>query len=175
MKAHEVTSIPLQPGSKIETPLIRVDTAKWCSVSVKGTFRSSDSEHDPRYRFPFHYTVYDSSGKVLVAEKRDFAYDGGTRVTRVGGTANITQDYKDFKVPSPGEIRVDAQIDPDRLSAATTDALRLVVYDNVSEHSRAVGAGCVVMVAGLLAAVGGLIVFLIGLAQTRRLQSLQTN
>jgi hypothetical protein len=166
--AHEVASTPLEPGSRIATPPIRVDTEKLCLISVKGTIRSQHSNDDVNYRYPFQYTVYDANGNVLVTENRDFSNDAQSRVTRIGQTANVVCDYKRFKVPPPGTMRVEAQIDADTTYRTTATDLRLVVSDGVSERSNSVLAGCAAAGGGLLAMVGGLILFLIGVARARK-------
>ena len=180
VNAHVVTTVPLELSNKIRTPTIKVDIAKLCSISVRATVRSNYSQretgqqdkYDLKYAFPFQYSVYDSMGKVLVSEKEPFGWNSGTQgstsnseVTEHGGSATVKRDYRKFKVPAPGEIQIEAQIASDTIYRAEANDLTLVVYDNVTEHSKSVGVGCVMLSLGGLTALGGLMVFLIGVSR----------
>lgn len=178
MKAHQVTAIPMQVGETLHTQPIKVDTAKLCSISLRATVRSQHVQRNLKremeryslqYRFPFRYTVYDSAGKVLAAEKTRFAWDGASgsvtistaraEITERGGSADFEHGYQKFKVAgAPAQIRVDAQVDPDRHFDAEADGLSLVVYDNVTEHTRSVAGGCFLLVIGCAMGTAGLIV-----------------
>src|SRR5450759_2077149 len=163
VNAHVVTTVPLGLGNKSRTPTIKVDTTKLCSISVRATVSSNysqretgqENKYDLKYAFPFQYSVYDSVDKALVSEKEHFGWNSGiqgstsnSEVTEHGGSANVKRDYKKFKVPAPGEIRIEAQIDPDTIYRAEANDLTLVVYDNVTEHSKSVGVGCVMLSLG---------------------------
>ena len=178
MKAHQVTAIPMQVGETLHTQPIKVDTAKLCSISLRATVRSQHVQRNLKremeryslqYKFPFQYTVYDSAGKVLAAEKTRFAWDGASgsvtistaraEITEKGGSADFEHGYQKFKVAgAPAQIRVEAQVDPDRHFDAEADGLSLVVYDNVTEHTRSVAGGCFLLVIGCAMGTAGLIV-----------------
>jgi hypothetical protein len=175
--AHQVMVSPLEFGKTIKMPSTNVDTSQLCSISINAHVRSEYSErrtgqdrsesYDIKFAFPFQYSVYDPTGKVLMTEKRDFAYDktkmtSESRVTEHGGSAYISEDYEKFKVSPPGKIFVEAKIDPDTNFHAEASGLRLVLSDNVTEHSKGVIGGVILLLLGGAGTLGGLVVFGIG-------------
>ncbi len=179
MKAHEAAAMPMHVGETLNTQPIKVDTTKLCLISLRATVRSQRVQRNGRYELdryslkyasPFRYTVYDSAGKVLVSEKTRFAWDGATgsvtismkhaEVTEKGGSADFEHDYMKFKVFTPGEIRIEAEVDPDSHFHAEANGLSLVVYDNATEHARSVGGGCILLAIGCAMGIAGLVVFM---------------
>jgi hypothetical protein len=180
VNAHEVTVAPMELGKKVQTPSTNVDTSKLCSISVKALVRSEYSKretrqdrgdsYDLKFAFPFQYSVYDSTGKVIITEKHDFASDNtkttsNARVTEHGGAAQISEDFKKFKVSPPGVIRIEAEADPDTSFHAEASDLKLVLYDNLTEHAKGVVGGIILLLLGGLSALAGLVVFLIGVSR----------
>jgi len=172
--AREVASVPIAAGEPADTGVVAVNTELLCQVAIATDVRGehvkrgigSDAALELQYSFPFRYTVYDESGNVVAKEETGFASDGGmrtnvsSRVTDEGGSESLERSYEKFAVPPPGNVRIVAQIDPDRDFGATLEGARLVVYDNVSKHAKRVIWGVVLLVFGGLAGLVGAMLFI---------------
>lgn len=172
--AREVATVDLVVGEPADTGVVAVDTARLVQVAVAAVVRSehatsgvgSSSSVELRYAFPFRYTVYDEAGNVVAKEETDFASEGGmrttewSRITNDGGSVKLERSYDKFAVPAPGNVRVVAQIEPDRDFDAELDGAKLVLYDNVSKHVGRVLWGVALLVFGGLAGLGGGMLFL---------------
>ena len=172
MRARAVRVIPLAPGVGVDSGFVRVATDRFCRIAMRATVRSEHARPetgdgggwDLQYAFPFRYTVFDAVDGVVLAEEKDFASDSGMRtqtqlrVTEAGGSAHVEQGYEKFAAPPPGEIRVEAHLESDRDFGAELESAELVIYDNVSKHTRSVAAGIGLLVAaGLLMGLGALL------------------
>src|SRR5262249_18715456 len=96
----------------------------------------------------------DSDGKVHTNSRQS--------VTDEGGNANITSDYQKFTVQPPGQIRIEAQLDPDSTYQAVASDLQLLVYDNVSQHTKPVTIGVILIAIGGPLGLAGIVLFMIG-------------
>lgn len=178
-QARRVQTIPIELGKKLTTDLIHVDTSRFCMISVETKVRTEHTrmKHDDNgdhpvleYAFPFRYTVFDSKGKVLYTEEVAFASGNGKirsasneHVTENGGSSTIKYDYEKFSPPLDGEIRVEAQLDPDEKYNATAEAPELFIYDNVSKHTKPLAIGFILLSIGGPFIGIGLILFFVGL------------
>lgn len=178
-QARQERVFPLELGQKLNTELIRVDTSRLCMVAVKAKVRSEhtrsihvdDGDHRVLdYDFPFRYTIYDSKGTVLLSENVDFAQGNGKAsivsdedIRESDGSMEIKNDYEKFTPPPMGEIRIEAQLDPDGTYHASAEMPQLIVYDHVSQHMKSFAIGLILVSIGGFSAMSGLAIFLFGL------------
>lgn len=175
--AREVSSVPLVVGEPADTGVVAVDTALLSQVAIAVKVRSehvmrgagSNASLELLYAFPFRYTVYDESGRVVAREESELTSDGGMRTnvskraTDEGGSESYERGFEKFAVPAPGNVRVVAQVDPDRDFGATLEEARLIVYDNVSKHAKRVIWGALLLAFGGLAGVAGAMLYIFAL------------
>jgi len=177
-EAHTVQTLVLTPSTPLKTENISVSTSRFCMIAVRAKIeshhvrRTTTQDSDDlvlQYAFPFKYTVYDQNGKVLVKETTEFSDNDGKvhtksneHVTDESGNALITSDYEKFAVAPPGQIRIEAQLDPDSTYQARATDLQLLIYDNVSEHTKPVTIGVVLLAIGGPLGFAGVLLFMIG-------------
>lgn len=177
-EARTVETIPMNPGTPLKTESLSVNTSRFCMLALRAKIEShhvkqvstSDSnELVLQYAFPFKYTIYDQTGKILATETTEFSDNDGKvhtksneHVTEESGNALITSDYEKFTVPSPGQIKIEAQLDPDSTYEATISDTQLLVYDNVSQHTKPVTIGIVLIAIGGPLGFVGVLLFMIG-------------
>jgi len=177
-EAHTAQTIPLTPGVPLKTENISVNTSRFCMIAVRAQIeshhvrRTTTQDSDElilEYAFPFKYTVYDQNGRILATETTEFSDNDGKvhtnsrqHVTDQGGNALVTSDYEKFVVAPPGEIRIEAQLDPDSSYQANAADLKLLVYDNVSQHTKTVTIGVILIAIGGPLGFAGMLLFMIG-------------
>lgn len=178
-EAHQVQSFTLQPGSKISSDLLSIDTSRFCMVTVGGriesehvikTTQNNEDKLSLEFDFPFKYTIYDSNGNEIQGENTKFSNSSGkftstseSSITDKGGKAEITIDYDKFSPPASGKLRIEAELQPDTIYSAKLESAELKIYDHVSKHAKSVVIGVILLGGGGLIALAGVILFVIGL------------
>lgn len=154
----------IQLGTKTSTPMVHVDTSKLCMVALRMTITSpqthenSEGGKDQMYRFPVNYRVLDSNEKELQKESTVVAWDSGTR-SQSGGV--YEHSFQKFNVPAPGDIRVEIEVMPDEQYNASATGVSVKLYDNVSQHTKTVVVGVMLLIAGALLIVIGGVMFIV--------------
>jgi hypothetical protein len=182
-EAHEVQVFTLQPGSKLSSDLIAVDTSRFCMITVKGrvesehvikTTQNNEEKLSLEFNFPLSYAVYDSAGRKIQGENTAYSSNSGkltstgdSNLTENGGTAEITIDYEKFNPPADGKLRIEAELQPDTVYSAKLQSPELKVYDHVSKHAKSLVVGFILLAAGGIFALAGVIFFVIGLTSRK--------
>lgn len=179
LQARPVVERELAFGEE-QTVEATVSTDRLCQVAVRvtvvvppGTLRGrSGGGFDVPYDFPVRYTVVDAAGGQLVSGTTAVASNRGNRTVTQdtagpeGGTFVAEHGFAKFPPPPDGRLRVRCTLEP--AQGVEGRDPRLVVYDRVSEHTTMVGGGFALVAFGAVAAVVGLVLFLVGRGAARR-------
>lgn len=166
--AHVAYEQGIQIGERTVTKVFHVDTAKLSQVAVEmsitspQTHENPDGGKDQMYRFPLSYRVLDSNEKELIKVSTVMEWNSGTRSYSSGVTEH---SFQKFLVPPPGDIHVEVELSPDQQYNATATNIQLKVYDNVSEHTKTVVLGVVLLIVGALLIVIGGVMFIVSSAK----------
>ncbi len=163
-----------------ELTQLKVDTARLCQIGIHVDLKTEsvnesdehfgEKELKARYEFPFSYRVTDPEGTLIHSESGRLAWNAnGTRmttyenVTPKSGTVVVEHSFEKFSVPSPGEVTVTVNVQPDTTYEATANKIEVRVYDNVSSHAASVGGGAVMICFGPMLIGVGLLILIIAL------------
>jgi uncharacterized Tic20 family protein len=174
MDARVAAEFPMQPGTAVQTGPLSVSTGKSLQLAIalevstdsvqESTGSMDDDKFEGRFHFPVTYTVRTPEGRTVHMERTAVDWDSGTRTIAhedtgpQGGIIALESSFEKFDPPPGGTVNVEATLEPDSRYAATADRIRLLVYDNVSQHMPWVLAGVAMLaLGGVLAVVGGVL------------------
>lgn len=181
LQAKRVLTASLETSKPLRTASVTVQTDRLCRVSIKLDLKThsireemggDETEYIGRYSYPFSCTVLDSSGKELFRQERVLAWNIGTKITRTsivgarGARVVVEHLLKKFKVTPPGEISIEAKIEPDTRYNSVLQSSELILYDNVSEHTLPALMGAGLFVGGGLLFIAGLVLYVLGRTST---------
>lgn len=183
VSARLVKTVPIEVGEKTTTDVITVDTDKFCQIAIKMRIRTEsvqekeefgDVEYEGRYKFPVAYRVSDAQGSMVLSENVNAQWNEGSRsfsvmnMRETGGTLTAQQSFAKFRVPPPGDIRVEVKVEPDTRYGAEASDVALKVYDNVSKHAASVASGIAMLLLGPVLVLVGFILFTVGLLTRKK-------
>lgn len=183
LEANRVAAVPLVPGEEKTTDTLKVSTEESCQIGVyldlttKSVEVLDPGDYVANYRFPVRYKVLNAKGATVFSE--DTCADQwrltvllgseeplDKRGREVSGAAlfagkpplvrlRIEHRFAAFRVPPPGDITIEIEVEPDTKYEATASRTELRVYDNLAEAG-AVGARAALFVGGGLLVMIGL-------------------
>jgi hypothetical protein len=139
--ARVVRKIPYQGGTLPQSGFLEVSTERLCQVSLVfhpdlRAFGDVDAREITReYGVEARVRVLDDAGKVLLRE--DFGYHSlGVSSNGLTGSVELSANTEKFAPPASGKIQVESTWTP-RVSSRRTKSGELMVYDRVSDHTKA--------------------------------------
>jgi uncharacterized Tic20 family protein len=134
---------------------------------IRKNLQSDHDEYDAKYRFPINMVINDLSGKQLYQYRGKLEWDSGTKsnisedINSRQGDVYVEIDIAKIKIQPPGEFTVSVFIGEDEFYYAQLHSAKLIIYDNVYTHSKAVITGVSIIGIGIIIFIAGLVMLVI--------------
>lgn len=140
--------------------------------SVQEDLNSLDDQYQARFKFPIHYAITDSGGRVLVRKNTVLAWKDGPSITKLneqadssGGRVTASTSLAKFTVPADGRFNISLSIDPDTTYKASYAAPQLQLFAGLADNTWYFISAALLGIGGFLLALAGFIFLLTSAAQ----------
>ena len=146
--------------------------ARITTASVQEDPDSLNGKYEARFRFPIHFTITDSGGRVLARADKILAWKNGGSITihdehssSTGATLTASTSLGKFTVPADGRVHIELAMDNDTTYKASYTALQLQFYEDMIDDTWYLAGGVMMGIGGFLLAMAGFIFLLISAAR----------
>ena len=140
--------------------------------SVQEDQDSLDDKYHARFKFPIHYTITDTGGRVLVQKNTVLAWKDGPSISKLnenttstGGRLTASTSLAKFAVPADGRFNISISVGPDTTYEASYASPQLQLYEGMADNTWYLVGGAMMAIGGILLSLAGFIFLLTSVAQ----------
>ncbi|VAW92065.1 hypothetical protein MNBD_GAMMA22-2329 [hydrothermal vent metagenome] len=181
VNTNEVLNESIPINKNYITSVININTRHLILPALKIHFSSNEvnsntllqsNEYEAKFQFPVSLIISDINNKKLYKYTDKLDWNHGTKsydlnnVNSQQAEVIVEIDLDKILIPKPGKIKLSVFIADDSIYKAKLHSAKLIVYDNVYQHSSNILIGVGILFFGMLVLVIGIILIIRYQAQT---------